>query len=121
MARYTSNRFKDIVIGLPNYSELKTALQVVGRVGIGTTMPEGKLQVGVRENSVIFTDPASGITSVGIGSTNPWHRFQVNAEDDIFVIDQFGRVGIGSTFPDQIPGYAANVEGDIKLNVEGTV
>ena len=91
------------------------------RVGIGTTMPEGKLQVGVRENSVIFTDPASGITSVGIGSTNPWHRFQVNAEDDIFVIDQFGRVGIGSTFPDQIPGYAANVEGDIKLNVEGTV
>ena len=36
MARYTSNRFKDIVIGLPNYSELKTALQVVGRVGIGT-------------------------------------------------------------------------------------
>ena len=36
MARYTSNRFKDIVIGLPNYSEIKTALQVVGRVGIGT-------------------------------------------------------------------------------------
>ncbi len=36
MARYTSNRFKDLKIGLPNYSELKTALQVVGRVGIGT-------------------------------------------------------------------------------------
>ena len=36
MARYTSNRFKDIIIGLSNYSELKTALQVVGRVGIGT-------------------------------------------------------------------------------------
>ena len=36
MARYTSNRFKDIVIGLPNYSQLKTVLQVVGRVGIGT-------------------------------------------------------------------------------------
>ena len=36
MARYTSNRFKDIVICLPNYSQLKTVLQVVGRVGIGT-------------------------------------------------------------------------------------
>ena len=36
MARYTSNRFKDIVIGLPNYSEEKTALEVVGKVGIGT-------------------------------------------------------------------------------------
>ena len=36
MARYTSNRFKDIVIGLPNYSELKTSLQIVGKVGIGT-------------------------------------------------------------------------------------
>ena len=90
------------------------------RVGIGTTMPEGRLQIGIREKSVIFTDPASGITSVGIGTTNPWQMFQVNAEEKTFVITESGAVGIGSTFPDQIPGYNT-AEGDIKLNVEGTV
>ena len=92
------------------------------RVGIGTTMPEGKLQVGVREKSVVFTEnPDSGITSVGIGTTNPWQIFQVNAAEETFVVTESGAVGIGSTFPDQIPGYDAVNEGDIKLNVEGTV
>ena len=91
------------------------------RVGIGTTMPEGRLQVGVREKSVIFTDPVSGITSVGIGSTNPWQIFQVNAAEETFVVTQTGRVGIGSTFPGTIPGYNEGVDGEIKLDVEGSV
>jgi len=91
------------------------------RVGIGTTMPEGRLQVGVREKSVIFTDPVSGITSVGIGSTNPWQIFQVNAAEETFVVTQTGRVGIGSTFPGTIPGYNEGADGEIKLDVEGSV
>ena len=91
------------------------------RVGIGTTMPEGRLQVGVREKSVVFTSPASGITSVGIGTTNPWQMFQVNAEEQTFVVTDTGRVGIGSTFPGTIPGYNHGVEGEIKLDVEGSV
>ncbi len=91
------------------------------RVGIGTTMPEGRLQVGVREKSVVFTSPASGITSVGIGTTNPWQMFQVNAEEQTFVVTDTGRVGIGSTFPGTIPGYNHGVEGEIRLDVEGSV
>ena len=91
------------------------------RVGIGTTMPEGRLQVGVREKSVVFTSPASGITSVGIGTTNPWQMFQVNAEEQTFVVTDTGRVGIGSTFPGTIPGYDHGVEGEIRLDVEGSV
>ena len=55
-------------------------------------MPEGRLQVGVREKSVVFTSPASGITSVGIGTTNPWQMFQVNAEEQTFVVTYTGRV-----------------------------
>ena len=84
-------------------------------------MPEGRLQVGVREKSVVFTSPASGITSVGIGTTNPWQMFQVNAEEQTFVVTDTGRVGIGSTFPGTIPGYDHGVEGEIRLDVEGSV
>ena len=90
------------------------------RVGIGTTLPADLLQVGSKENSVTFNKVADKI-NLGIGSVTPVGRFQVDTGDKIFIVDHEGRVGIGSTYPNQIPGYSEAVEGDIKLNVEGSV
>ena len=92
------------------------------RVGIGTTLPDGKLQVGIREKSFILAqDSNTGVTSVGIGTTQPYQRFQVGEKDDSFVVTDTGIVGIGSTNPGNIPGYNEGTDGVIKLDVEGTV
>ena len=92
------------------------------RVGIGTSLPADLLQIGKKDNSVTFArDSGTGKVSVGVGSVIPVGRFQVDTGDKIFIVDDEGRVGIGSTYPNQIPGYSEVVEGDIKLNVEGTV
>ena len=37
--RYVSSRFKDLKVGISSYSEDRTALEVIGNVGVGTTNP----------------------------------------------------------------------------------
>ena len=92
------------------------------RVGIGTSLPADLLQIGKKDNSVTFArDSGTGKVSVGVGSVIPVGRFQVDTGDKIFIVDDEGRVGIGSTYPSQIPGYSEAANGDVKLNVEGTV
>ena len=91
------------------------------RVGIGTTLPDAKFQVGYREKSIVFaSDPITGVTSVGIGTTQPYSRVQVGAGDESVVISDDGVVGIGSTDPGNIPGYSSG-DGKLRLNVDGTV
>ena len=46
--------------------------QVGGRVGIGSTQPDGLFQVG--DNTFIVTD----VNTVGIATTQPAQRFQIN-------------------------------------------
>ena len=48
--------------------------QVGGRVGIGTTQPDARFQVGIADTSFIVDD----LGSVGIGTTQPAQKFQVN-------------------------------------------
>ena len=91
------------------------------RVGIGTTLPDAKFQVGYREKSIVFaSDPITGVTSVGIGTTQPYSRVQVGAGDESVVISDDGVVGIGSTDPGNIPGYSSG-DGKLRLNVDGTI
>ena len=91
------------------------------RVGIGTTLPDAKFQVGVREKSIVFaSDTNTGVTSVGIGTTQPYSRVQVGAGDESVVISDDAVVGIGSIDPGNIPGYSSG-DGKLRLNVEGTV
>ena len=45
MAKYTSGRQKNLKIGISSYSEDLTSLEVIGRVGIGTTNAIANLQV----------------------------------------------------------------------------
>ena len=93
--------------------------QVGGRVGIGSTQPDNRFQVGVGETSFNVTDlGAVGIGTtqpigkfqvdsnclivtddchVGIGTTQPVDKFQINQGNDSFVVTGIGTVGIGTT------------------------
>jgi hypothetical protein len=45
MAKYTSGRQKNIKVGIQSYSENLTSLEVIGKVGIGTTNAASKLHI----------------------------------------------------------------------------
>ena len=65
-----------------------------GRVGIGTTQPDGLFQVG-NKCLTIVVDPCR----VGIATTQPDARFQVGVGFTSFNVTSDGDVGIGSTQP----------------------
>jgi len=71
--------------GVPNHQ---------GRVGIGTTQPDGLFQVG-NKCLTIVVDPCR----VGIATTQPDARLQVGAGFTSFNVTSDGNVGIGSTQP----------------------
>ena len=62
MAKYTSGRQKNLKVGLTSYSENKTSLEVIGKVGIGTTNATSSLHVVGNTN-------ISGIATIGAGNT----------------------------------------------------
>ena len=94
MAKYTSGRQKNLKIGISSYSENLTSLEVIGKVGIGTTNPQYSLDVAgdinfsgiLREdgNQFIASRWTSGdgteiyrLSNVGIGTTNPQYSLDV--------------------------------------------
>ena len=81
--------------------------QIPGRVGIGTSQPDGRLQVSVGGegldpempidplySALIVTDEGS----IGIGTTQPDGKFQIGNE--CLTVTEECRVGIGTTLPD---------------------
>ena len=79
--RYVSSRFKDLKVGISSYSEDRTALEVIGNVGVGTTNPDvavglgntAKLAVGVATANTIhakqyFGDENNNFIASGAGS-----------------------------------------------------
>ena len=96
--------------------------QTGGRVGIGTTQPDNRLQVGTGDTSFNVTD----LGLVGIGTTQPVDKFQVGQGDNSAVITGIGTVGIGTTTVggDWTIGnaqYDGSTQGDLKLDVDGSV
>ena len=67
---------------------------VSGRVGVGTTQPAGKFQVG-SDCLIVTEDPCA----VGIGTTQPNNKLQVGVGTTSFNVTNFGLVGIGITQP----------------------
>ena len=76
MAKYTSGRQKNLKVGISSYSENLTSLEVIGKVGIGTTNAQSNLYVvgdgkftGVVTAAYFYGD-GSGLTNLpeGIGA-----------------------------------------------------
>ena len=91
-----------------------------GAVGIGTTQPIGKFQIA--HDCIVVTDDCD----VGIGTTQPVDKVQINAGDDSFVVTGIGTVGIGTTSVggDWTVGnvnYDGSTQGELKLDVDGSI
>jgi hypothetical protein len=72
MAKYTSGRQKNLKVGLTSYSENKTSLEVIGKVGIGTTKAASSLHVvGDQNVTGISTLGTVKISSGIVTSSNP--------------------------------------------------
>mgnify|MGYP003334480099 CR=1 FL=1 len=73
MAKYTSGRQKNLKVGLSSYSENLTSVQVVGNVGIATTIATSKLTV---VGDGLFTGVITA-TNLNINSTSNFANIQV--------------------------------------------
>jgi len=96
--------------------------QVGGRVGIGSTQPDNKFQVGVGDSSFNITDDGF----VGLGVTQPVDMLHVGVGTLPFVVSGVGSVGIGTT---RVGGdwtignsdYNDSIQGPVRLDIDGSI
>jgi hypothetical protein len=124
MAKYTSGRQKNLKVGLTSYSENRTSLEVVGKVGIGTTNATSSLYVvgdqfvtgvstlgTIKISSGIITSSNPGVTTVtyfgNLTGTASTASFAATA----FKLEGFtpstGSVGFATTATNVIGGIAS--------------
>ena len=108
-----------VLVAISSTSDLDG--QVGGRVGIGSTQPDARFQVGVGDTSFIVSD----LGLVGIGTTQPDAKFQLGIGTQSLVISGVGTLGIGTTNPGgsftvNNSGYGtlrADFDGSIRLSL----
>ena len=88
--------------------------QVGGRVGIGSTQPDGLFQVG--NNSFIVTD----VNTVGIATTQPAQRFQVGVGTQSLVVTGVGTLGVGTASPGDF-GINNAIHGQLQADFDGSI
>ena len=98
MAKFTSGRQKDFKVGIGSYSENRTSLEVIGRVGVGTTNATSKLTVA--GDTLVTGVTTTTKLNVGTGGTV------------LTAVNGPSRVGVNSVNP----GYTLVVNGDINFN-----
>lgn len=102
MAKYISNRFKDLNVGIGSYSENKTPLQVTGKVGIGTTNATNTLDV--RGNVSIQSDEYDLLTLTTLDPAGRSSiKFNVSGDDW-----ELGARGTDSDAPNSFYLYDSN-------------
>ena len=129
MAKYTSGRQKNLKVGLTSYSENKTSLEVVGKVGIGTTNATSSLYVvgdqyvtGVVTASS-FSGTATTATTAGSSKTAIDVIGGIASVSSLFVndigISTLGTIKISSGIVTATSGVATFF-GDFGGNLTGT-
>ena len=103
-----------------------------GRVGIGSTQPDGRFQVGVGgatldpkfpidpfQSVFIITDDAK----TGIGTTLPSQKFQIGVGTDALSFSGLGTLGVGTTEPGNFTGFSTNelVYGPLRGDFDGSI
>ena len=96
--------------------------QVGGRVGIGTTQPDGLFQVDnetfiVTKSTSLLVDP---VGTVGIGTTQPAKRFQINSGEESLVVSGVGTLGVGTANPGDF-GINNIVNGTLRADFDGSI
>ena len=87
MAKFLSGRQKNLKLGISSYTENEVSLEVIGRVGIASAIPQGSLDVGGESN---FRGSVSFGTTVNV-STGSTLNFDPNA--GIYVAGVAGTIG----------------------------
>ena len=88
--------------------------QVGGRVGIGTTQPNGLFEVS--DCFIVTENPCA----VGIGTTQPAQKFQVGTGVSSLVVTGFGTLGVGTASPGDF-GIDNSAHGELKADFDGSI
>jgi len=90
--------------------------QTGGRVGIGSTQPDARFQVGVGDTSFVVTD----LGLVGIGTTQPAQKFQTGIGTQSLVVTGVGTLGVGTASPGDF-GINNGVHGQLVADFDGSI
>ena len=94
-------------------------LIVKGNFDVVNLLVRDSFDVGIG-GTVLTADTTS--ENVGIGTTIPVEKFQVSSGDDTFIVDNEGRVGIGTTI---VGGSVASLDDDtqgkLRLDIDGSI
>lgn len=96
MAKYVSNRQKNLRIGISSYTESNTVLEVTGKVGIGTTNAQDYELYVAGDANISGIVSATAFYGSGINLTDLVNTISVSKIDGIEIKNE--GVGIGTTF-----------------------
>ena len=127
MAKYTSGREKELRVGLSSYSEDRTSVEVIGKVGINTTSATGQLDVvghteldslNVSGISTFDTLGSTGLTTTRDLEVTGFSTF-TNAIDANGDLDVDGHTELDELNVSGLSTFNSNVNVDTNLNVTG--
>ena len=90
--------------------------QIAGRVGIGTTQPDGTFQVG-NECFIVKEDPCL----VGIANSDPSQLLHINSGSNAVVVSSAGTFGVGTDDPGSFGTIDNAGEGYLRADFDGSI
>ena len=125
MAKYTSGREKELRVGLSSYSEDRTSVEVIGKVGINTTSATGQLDVvghteldslNVSGISTFDTIGSTGLTTTRDLEVTGFSTF-TNTIDANGNLDVDGHTELDELNVSGLSTFASNVDIDASVDI----